>query len=121
MRYTKNNGGKWIVPKELWGPAAEKLAKLENVEEREDIGPLINDLRRTAEAKLWKDPAIASMLRRAAGMLDVINTFENSLSLILRRKMAEQKMEILTRLDEMEGKPLEDPVNEFRRLIKEIL
>ena len=121
MRYTANHGGVHIIPKELLSDAAKKLAGYEDVEEREEINSLINDMRKTAKAIQEKDPVIASMLRRAAAMITVVNDFDNAESLILRKKMTEQRMQLLDFLDEIDGQLLDDPVGLIREKVEEVL
>lgn len=122
MRYTKNSGGKMLVPKEMWPEAAEKLARYEDTEEMEDVKTYCNQLRRAADEKEKTEPDIASLLRMAADMIVNMNNFRNSAACELLMKAQKQKKEIFNYLDIIDGQITEeDWVSLIRDKLTEVL
>lgn len=112
MRYTKNHCGVYVIPKDLLQEATKKLARLENTEENEDVGKLIRKLRKHKPTK--------KLMEEAADALTVINDFEDLQSLTLRKRMNEQRKELLDFLDDIDGQLIDDPVAAMREKVTEV-
>lgn len=128
MRYTVNHAGKWIVPKDQWPEAAEKLAKFEDTEELEDVRAYCLQLKRVAKEKQEKEPEVAILLRRAADEIVNMSNFRDSVAADLSKKIKEDaqrkhdmKKEIFSFLDEIDGQIMDDPVAVIREKLEEIL
>ena len=76
MRYTVNHAGKWIVPKDQWPEAAEKLALFEEAEELDDVNEYCQAMRSLAEVERKHGRlAYAAALEHAAAKIIQLNTF----------------------------------------------
>lgn len=112
MRYTKDHCGTYVVPKAHLDKAIKKLARLENAEENGDVGKLIRKLR--------KHKPTRKLMEEAADALTVINDFEDLQSLTLRKRMNEQRKELLDFLDDIDGQLIDDPVAAMREKVTEV-
>ena len=120
-RYTIKRGNKWLVPKDQWPEAAEKLAKFEDAEELEDVRAYCLQLKRVAKEKQEKEPEVASLLHRAADEIVNMSDFRDSQAFKLLVKRQENKKELLDFLDEIDGQIMDDPVAVIREKVEEIL
>lgn len=128
MRYTENHAGKWIVPKDQWPGAAEKLAKFEDAEELEDVRDYCQAMWNLANAERQNlRPDYANALDKAATKIIQLSTFHESAA----GSMAEQTQKIINRsarirkeifdfLDEIDGQILDDPVSTIREKVEEV-
>lgn len=107
------------MPKDQWPEAAEKLARFEDIEE--NGSGMCGRLKKAADAVQEKDPAMSALLRQAAREMAVITDFEDSQSLMLRRKMAAQKKELLGLLEEVDRQGYDDPVFVIREKVEELM
>ena len=128
MRYTENRYGKWIIPKKHLQAATEKLARLEDAEEFEDVRAYCLQLERAAKELQKKEPEVASLLRRAADEIVNMSNFRDSAAAELAEKIEkatqrghEMKKEIFSFLDEIDGQILDGPVAEIRKKLEELL
>lgn len=127
-RYTIKRGDKWLVPKDQWPEAAEKLARFEDTEELEDVRAYCLLLKRVAKEKQEKEPEVASLLHRAADEIVNMSNFRGSMAADLSKKIKEDaqrrhdmKKEIFSFLDEIDGQIMDDPVAVIREELKEIM
>lgn len=121
MRLTKKSGDKWIVPKQLWEEAAEKLARLEDAEHLEDVMAYCLCLNRAAKEKERTEPEIASLLGRAADEIVNMSNFRDSAAALLAEKQEKRKKELLAYIDEVDGYIADDPVSLIREKVEELL
>lgn len=129
MRYTENHCGVWIVPKDLWKQAAEKLARFEDAEELEDVRSYCQAMWNLANAERQNlRPDYANALEKAATKIIQLSAFRESEAI----SMAEQTQEIVNRsarirreifdfLDEIDGQIIDDPVGVIREKLEEVM
>lgn len=113
-RYTIKRGDKWLVPKDQWPEAAEKLARYEDAEELEDVQAYCLELERAAEEIREKHPEISKLIRRAADEIVSMSNWHDSTCKRLLDKARDQKKTLLTFLDEIDGQITDDPVTVIR-------
>lgn len=129
MRYTVNHAGKWIVPKDQWPEAAEKLAMFEEAEELDDVSEYCQAMRRLAEVERKHGRlAYAAALEHAAAKIVQLNTFHATASGAMVEKIdaaikrgQRLRKEIFAFLDEIDGQLLDDPVFVIREKLEELL
>ena len=122
MRYTVNSGGKWLVPKDQWGPAGEKLARYENVEEIEDVKEYCKQILMSADELEKKQLyGYAEMMRHNAALIAKLNSFQEGMAGSLMNNYVQKKAKFLEFLDDVDGQILDDPVFVIREKAEEIL
>lgn len=128
MRYTENRYGKWIIPIRHIAAATEKLARLEDAEEMEDVMAYCLQLKRVADLKKETEPELHSLLTRAADEIIHTSNFRDSAAAQLSEKIEKAtkrgqaiKAEIFSFLDEIDGQIIDDPVAVIREKVEEVL
>ena len=128
MRYTENHADKWIVPKDQWPEAAEKLAMFEDAEELEDVKEYCQAMWCLADAERGNlRPDYAAALEHAAAKIVQLNTFHESVTGSMAKKTQEAvsrykriRKEIFGFLDEIDGQLLDDPIFVIREKLEEV-
>lgn len=95
MRYTEYHAGVPVIKKQYYTEAAAKLAHFEDVEEMEDIEPLVRELHRLAEKFKHTDPDAVWPITLAAITITRLNTFTESAmaKMILKNQEVKQELE----------------------------
>ena len=129
MRYTENHAGKWIVPKDQWPEAAEKLAMFEDAEELEDVKEYCQAMWNLADAERGhKRLTYAKAWEKAADKIIQLSTFHESATGSMVKKTQEAvsrykriRKELFDFLDEIDGQMLDDPIFVIREKMEELL
>jgi hypothetical protein len=95
VRYTEYHAGVPVIKKQYYTEAAAKLAHFEDVEEMEDIEPLVRELHRLAEKFKHTDPEAVWPITLAAITITRLNTFTESAmaKMILKNQTVKQELE----------------------------
>lgn len=108
--------------------ATEKLARLEDAEEMEDVTAYCLQLNRVADLKKETEPELHSLITRAADKIIHMSNFRDSAAAQLSEKIERatkqrqaMKTEIFSFLDEIDGQITDDPVSLIREKLEEIL
>ena len=127
-RYTIKRGDKWLVPKDQWPEAAEKLALFEDAEELEDVQEYCQAMWNLADAERGNlRPDYARALEKAADKIIQLSTFHATASGAMAEKIdaaikrgQRLRKEIFDLLDEIDGQLLDDPIFVIREKMEEI-